>query len=270
MQASAQRLQASERQLRASERQLSQLRQLYELRASEQRLRATERQLQASEQRMQDSQQQLQDSQRQLGAALEISPVGFAFVDAKGKAILVTEAVKTIWGEDVRLAQSRADYGQYKAWWPESGKRVKAQEWGLARALRTCEPQPADEIEIEALDGTHKTILDANAPLLDEEGAIVGGVSIIVDITERRQLEDEARRARALAQASEEVAQLSQSMSRGGVAGALREWQSALDAVNESVEAEIYACVTELAWSGCRVRRPLTACWKRTFILTRS
>jgi hypothetical protein len=35
------------------------------------------------------------------------------------------------------------------------------------------------------------------------------------------------------------------STTRGGVAWALRQWYAALDAANESVEAEIYACAAE-------------------------
>ena len=204
----------------------------------------------------------LRASERQLRAALEVLPVGLAFVDAEGKAIVINQAVKTIWGEDVHIAQSRAEYGKYKAWWPRTGKRVKAQEWGLARVLRTGEPQPTEEVEIETFDGERKTILVANAPILDESGAIAGGVSAMVDITERRRLEDELRRShdeleqrvaertRELEHANEELARLSQSITRGGVAWALREWQSALDEVNASAEAEIYACATELvvAW----------------------
>jgi PAS domain S-box-containing protein len=204
----------------------------------------------------------LRASERRLRAALEVLPVGLAFVDAEGKAIVINQAVKTIWGEDVHIAQSRAEYGKYKAWWPQSGKRVKTQEWGLTRALTTGRPQPTDELEIETFAGERKTILLANAPILDDSGAIAGGVSVMVDITERRQLEDELRhsrdeleqrvreRTRELEAANEELARLSHSITRGGVAWALREWQSDLDEVNASVEAEIYACATELvvAW----------------------
>jgi PAS domain S-box-containing protein len=204
----------------------------------------------------------LRASERRLRAALEVLPVGLAFVDAAGKAIVINQAVKTIWGEDVHIAQSSAEYGKYKAWWPKTGKRVKTQEWGLTRALRSGEPQPTDELEIETFDGVRKAILLANAPILDDSGSVTGGVSVMVDITERRRLEDALRRSRdelelrvaertrELEEANEELARLNHSITRGGVAWALREWQSDLDTVNESVEAEIYAIVAELvvAW----------------------
>src|SRR5262249_2562366 len=48
----------------------------------------------------------LRASERQLRAALEVLPVGLAFVDAAGKAIVINQAVKTIWGENVPIAQS--------------------------------------------------------------------------------------------------------------------------------------------------------------------
>src|SRR5262249_47905956 len=51
---------------------------------------------------------------------------------------------------------------------------------------------------------------------------------------------------RELEHVNEELARLSQSITRGGVAWALREWQTDLDTVNASVEAEIYAVVAEL------------------------
>ena len=61
--------------------------------------------------------------------------------------------------------------------------------------LRLANHSQRDELEIETFDGERKTILVANAPILDDSGAIAGGVSVMVDITERRQLEDELRRS---------------------------------------------------------------------------
>jgi PAS domain S-box-containing protein len=129
------------------------------------------------------------ESEERLRGILDLLPVGVSFVDDTGKAVIVNQAVRTIWGEDVYVAEAREEYGEYKAWWPATGERVKAEEWGLARALATGEVSIGEEAEIETSDGTRKTILSSNAPLRDETGAIVGGMSVIVDITERKQFE---------------------------------------------------------------------------------
>ena len=42
----------------------------------------------------------LRASERRLRAALEVTPVGIAFVDAQGKATLVNPKVREIWGQD--------------------------------------------------------------------------------------------------------------------------------------------------------------------------
>ena len=132
---------------------------------------------------------EIRASEARLRAILELLPVGVAFVDASGQAEIVNRALKAIWGEDVHVARSSAEYGEHRAWWPETGQRVRPEEWGLARALATGQVSPAQEIDIEAHDGERKTILDSDAPLLDESGNVIGGMSVLVDITERKRLE---------------------------------------------------------------------------------
>ncbi|HEY7849124.1 MAG TPA: ATP-binding protein, partial [Ktedonobacterales bacterium] len=128
-------------------------------------------------------------SEERLRAILELLPVGVAFVDANGKAVLVNQAVKAIWGDALVIAESRDDYGAYKARWSATGKPVAPDEWGLARALATGEVSIGEEFEIETTDGSRKSILGSNAPLRDTTGAIIGGISVIVDISERKRLE---------------------------------------------------------------------------------
>jgi signal transduction histidine kinase/DNA-binding response OmpR family regulator len=128
-------------------------------------------------------------SEERLRAILELLPVGAAFVDADGKAVLVNQAVRKIWGENIFMSESRSDYGAYRAWWSATGKPVAADEWGLARALTTGEVTIGEEFDIETRDGVRKSILGSNAPLRDASGAIVGGMSVIMDISERKRLE---------------------------------------------------------------------------------
>ncbi len=124
-----------------------------------------------------------------LRAILELLPVGVAVVDAQGKAQIVNRALKAIWGEAVPLAASRADFGLYRAWWPATGRALAPDEWGIVGALTTGAVSLAQELDIAAFDGSRKTILDSAAPLRDETGAIIGAMSVLVDITERKQLE---------------------------------------------------------------------------------
>lgn len=132
---------------------------------------------------------EIRRSEARLRSVLDLLPVGVGLVDARGKAEIVNQALKAIWGSDVPFAQSQADFGEYTAWWPATGERVRQEEWGLARALTSGEVTLAQELDIETFDGQRKTILDSDAPLRDESGAIVGGMSVLVDITERKQLE---------------------------------------------------------------------------------
>ena len=138
---------------------------------------------------------EVRQSEARLRSVLELLPVGVALVEASGKAEIVNHAVKVIWGSDVALAESQADSGEYKAWWPATGERVRPEEWGLVRALTTGETTLSRELDIEAYNGERKTILESDAPLRDESGAIVGGMSVLVDITERKQLERRTRDA---------------------------------------------------------------------------
>jgi PAS domain S-box-containing protein len=138
---------------------------------------------------------ELEEANRSLRALLDVLPVGVAFVDATGKPLLVNDAVRAIWGQDLPMAESAAEYGEYRAWRVDTGERVAADEWSLARALSDGAVSVGREYDIEAFDGQRKTILDSAAPLRDASGAISGAVSVIFDITERRQLERRRRDA---------------------------------------------------------------------------
>src|SRR5690606_30455273 len=78
-------------------------------------------------------------------------------------------------------------------WLAGTDRQEPVSEWGLARALRTGQGSPPEELEIEAADGTYRSILYHAMPVRDDDGRVLGAVSVDLDITERRQVEERAR-----------------------------------------------------------------------------
>ena len=138
---------------------------------------------------------ELEEANLQLRTLLDVLPVGVAIVDAAGRPLIVNDAVRQVWGQNLPMAESAAQYGEYRAWRTDTGEPVAASDWGLARALTDGTVSLAGEYDILAFDGQRKAILDSAAPLRDASGAITGAVTAIFEITERRQFERRTRDA---------------------------------------------------------------------------
>jgi signal transduction histidine kinase len=131
-----------------------------------------------------------QERQR-LQQVLDVLPAGVFITDREGHLLQVNAAMRLL--RDLEAPPVGESFRTLsKGWWPIS-RPATPQEGALARALRTGEVSSGEEVEIETVDGRHKTILHSAAPIRDETGAIVGGVVADVDITERKQLEEALR-----------------------------------------------------------------------------
>jgi PAS domain S-box-containing protein len=137
---------------------------------------------------------------RQLQAIMDSIPAGVFISDASGKVLQVNEYGKKIWGGKVLLSESWQEYAEYKGYWPDTGKQLSAEEWATARALTAGETIIGEVVDIERFDGTRGTVLNCAAPVKDADGNITGGITINLDITERRKLEKDLNVARAQAE----------------------------------------------------------------------
>ncbi|ODU48713.1 MAG: hypothetical protein ABS92_07795 [Thiobacillus sp. SCN 63-374] len=129
---------------------------------------------------------------RQLRGVLEALPVGVWLADASGHFILNNPAGSRIWAGERWVGIDRL--GEYKGWRHDTGKRIEAHDWALARAIERGETSLDEVIDIECFDGSRKTISNSALPLCDEKGAVAGAVVVCLDITERMRADAEIRR----------------------------------------------------------------------------
>lgn len=134
-----------------------------------------------------------ESERRRLRVVLDLLPVAVFIADAEGHIRETNPAAVQLWGGEARFS-GIGEYGRdYKGWWPQTGRPLESYEWGMARALSRGEHCIAEEVEIEAFDGSRKAILNYALPIRDEEGHISGGVAINVDITDRKRAEEVLR-----------------------------------------------------------------------------
>jgi len=140
--------------------------------------------------------EEVRSSRRLLQQVLETIPVGVAVMNADADVVLVNPASGQIWGGVIADAQER--YPRSKGYWHGTDRRVAIEEWGSQRALRKGETSLNELIDIDTLDGRRRIIQNSAAPLRDDQGAIVGAVTVNEDVTERLNAEEALRRTQRL------------------------------------------------------------------------
>lgn len=134
----------------------------------------------------------LQQSETLLKTIIEALPVGVWVADALGYLTLSNAAARSIWEGELRVGPG--EYGQFQGWWVNSGRRIAAEEWALARALRTGETSLNEVVRIRTFAGKERLILNSATPLRDAEGRISGAIAVNEDVTERMRGQEELRR----------------------------------------------------------------------------
>ncbi|MGI5860923.1 MAG: PAS domain S-box protein [Myxococcales bacterium] len=142
---------------------------------------------------MKQAEQALRRSEATLSTVLDALPAGVVIADAEGRIVRYNAACREIWG-DMPEAASWRDYGAWAAWSPESGERLKAEDWAMTRALLHGEETRSQLLQFQRFDGgERRNLLNSVAPLRDAEGRIVGGVGALLDVTERLSAEQALR-----------------------------------------------------------------------------
>ncbi|HEX8032561.1 MAG TPA: PAS domain S-box protein, partial [Ktedonobacterales bacterium] len=149
----------------------------------------------------------------QITATFEALTDGLLVFDAGGHLVQMNSAARTLLKLDAVLSDyslptegsSRFEIRD------EQGRPLPAEEWPIRRVLRgdVLAGTSAVDVIIRTLDGHERQLNITGAPALGEHGRIIGGVCIMHDVTERRRLEQQTRRAlSALLQMAEALVHL--------------------------------------------------------------
>ena len=139
--------------------------------------------------------EQAERERRLLNGVLDALPAGIVIADPVGRVLHANPAATRLRG-DAPLAQTVEDNPQ-EGYWRETGKRLAPREWALARALQG-EACPGDLIEIEALDGSGRTLVfNCAAPVRNANGEVTGSVAVMVDVSRLALSEEALRRNKA-------------------------------------------------------------------------
>ncbi|MHB9026618.1 MAG: sensor histidine kinase [Armatimonadota bacterium] len=130
-------------------------------------------------------------------ALLGAIPVGLFLTDAEGRIIEMNALAARMWGGTAQPLELPEAYTEYRAWWPDSGEPVRAEDWPLARALRQGISTQGAVLDIQRFDGTRGMIMLNAAPLCDRDGQITGSICLMQDISMLKRLEADLVRERA-------------------------------------------------------------------------
>lgn len=106
--------------------------------------------------------------------------------DAEGRITYFNEAAAELWGRRPELGEAWC--GSWRLFWSD-GRPMEHDACPMAIALRERRPVRGASAIAARPDGTRVEFEPYPTPLLDAEGRLLGGVNVLVDVTERRRAE---------------------------------------------------------------------------------
>ena len=138
----------------------------------------------------------LQSSELQFRSLLDKLPAGGYTCDRHGLITYFNDHAVKLWGRAPKLNDPVDRFcGSFKLF-ARDGSPIAHDACWMARALQTGNEYNGEEIVIERPDGRRLTVLAHANPIHNEVGELVGAMNVLVDITDRIQVETVLRGAR--------------------------------------------------------------------------
>jgi len=130
-------------------------------------------------------------------------PAAIYITDSRGRIIFYNDAAVTMWGCRPELGKSEF-CGSWKLF-RSDGTPLPHDECPMALALKQKRPIRGVEAIAERPDGTRIPFIPYPTPLLDATGELIGGVNMLVDITDRKRAEEIRQRFAAIIESSDDA-----------------------------------------------------------------
>jgi PAS domain S-box-containing protein len=133
------------------------------------------------------AEEELRKREKLLSKIFEILPIGLWLTDEKGNLLNGNPAGKKIWGAEPHVGLQ--EYGIFKARLFPSMKELGAKDWALTRTITEGTTVEKELLEIDAFDGIKRIIQNYTAPVIDDDGEMLGAIVVNNDITDIKHTE---------------------------------------------------------------------------------
>jgi len=140
---------------------------------------------------------------RDARALLEALPAAVYLTDADGSIVYFNEAAAELWGHRPALGTS-SWCGSWRLFWPD-GRPMAHDECPMAVALRERRQIRGAEAAAERPDGTRIPFLAFPTPIFDAERNLVGGINMLLDVSDRKAADKAGQLLAALVESSQDA-----------------------------------------------------------------
>jgi PAS domain S-box-containing protein len=149
-----------------------------------------------------------------LNKIFDVLPIGLWVADKNGKLLRGNPAGLKIWGAELSVPIEA--YGIFKARRLPSKEVIAPDDWALIHTVQKGMTITDELLEIDAFDGQKRIILNYTAPVINDNGEMLGAIIVNNDITPLKQAQ--AERENLLNQLSQKEKMESIGRLAGGVA----------------------------------------------------
>lgn len=140
-----------------------------------------------------------------LMQCLEVLPAGAYLCDATGLITYFNRHAAELWGREPALNDPRDRFcGSFRLY-SMTGEPIRHDECWMALALRDNQEYNGCEIQVERPNGQRIAALAHANPIRDASGAVIGGLNVLVDTSDRKNADLAIGRLAAIVESSDDA-----------------------------------------------------------------